>query len=288
MKKKFILNADDFGMSEYYNKAVLDGKNNGLLTSASLCANGDNFEQAINDIIPQCHDLSVGIHLNIIEGKSLTKCPMLTDSDDNFNNGYIALILKSFNKEFIRQVEQEFRAQIEKIMNCTKVDHIDSHVHTHAIPNIFRLTAKLADEYKIPYIRTQYEKPYITPSVKKHFNTKYPPNILKIILLNTFTMLNRPVVKKYNLKTNDYLIGVGYTGMMDSKTIEYGLKNIRKDCIAEALIHPCKYDNTNTPAFTPTPDSHHFEYLITQDNDLGDKINKFGFDLVNHSSVLEE
>ena len=73
---------------------------------------------------------------------------------------------------------------------------------------------------------------------------------------------------------------------MDSKTIEYGLKNIHKDCIAEALIHPCKYDNTNT--LTPTPDSHHFEYLITQDNALRDKFTEFGFDLVNHSSVLEE
>ncbi len=286
MKKKFILNADDFGMSEYYNKAVLEGARAKILTSASLCANGENFEQAINEIIPQCPDLSVGVHLNIIEGKSLTECPMLTNEEGNFNNGYIALILKSFNKEFMKQVEAEFRAQIEKITDCTKVDHIDSHVHTHAIPNIFRLTAKLADEYKIPYIRTQYEKPYITPSIKKHFNTKYPPNILKIILLNTFTILNRPVVKKYGLKTNDYLIGVGYTGMMDSKTIEYGLKNIHKDCIAEALIHPCKYDNTDT--LTSTPDSHHFEYLITQDNALRDKFTEFGFDLVNHSSVLEE
>ena len=281
MNKKFILNADDFGMSEYYNKAVLEGVNNGILTSASLCANGESFEQAINEIIPKCPDLSVGIHLNIIEGKSLTKSPMLTDSEGNFNNGYIALILKSFNKEFMKQVEAEFREKIKKIINCTKVDHIDSHVHTHAIPNIFRLTAKLADEYKIPYIRTQYEKPYITPSIKKHFNAKYPPNILKIILLNTFTILNKSVVRKYNLKTNDYLIGVGYTGMMDSKTIEYGLKNIGKDCIAEALIHPCKYD-------TPISDSHHFEYLITQDNALRNKFTEFGFDLVNHSSVLEE
>ncbi len=288
MKKKFILNADDFGMSEYYNNAVLDGKNNGLLTSASLCANGDCFEQAINEIIPQCPDLSVGIHLNIIEGKSLTECPMLTDKDRNFNNGYISLILKSFNKEFMKQVEIEFRAQIEKIMNRTNVDHIDSHVHTHAIPNIFRLTAKLADEYGIPYIRTQYEKPYITPSIKKHFNTKYPPNILKIILLNTFTILNRSVVKKYDLKTNDYLIGVGYTGMMDSKTIKYGLKSLRKECVAEALIHPCKYDNTDTLTFTPTPDSHHFEYLITQDDELRNNIAELGFNLVNHSSLSEE
>lgn len=277
MNKKFILNADDFGMSEYYNKAVLEGVKNGILTSASLCANGENFEEAVSDIIPQCPDLSTGIHLNIIEGQSLTECPMLTDEKGNFNNGYIALILKSFNKDFMTQVEQEFRAQIEKILNRTKVDHIDSHVHTHAIPNIFRLSAKLAKEYGIPYIRTQYEKPYLVPSLKKHMTIAYPINLVKIILLNTFTMINKSVVKEYNLRTNDYLIGVGYTGMMDDSTIEYGLRAIKKDCLAEALIHPCKYNDIFTP------DSHHFEYLITQNRELGEKIKDMGFDLTNHS-----
>ena len=275
---KFILNADDFGMSEYYNQAVLEGINNGILTSASLCANGESFEDAVNNIIPQCQNLSVGVHLNIIEGKSLTECPLLTDKNGYFNNGYISLILKSLNKEFLSQTEQEFRAQIEKIMSRTKIDHIDSHVHTHAIPNIFRLTAKLAKEYGIPYIRTQYEKPYFVPSIKKHLNIAYLINILKIILLNTFTIINNPIVKKYGLKTNDYLIGVGYTGMMESKTIEYGLRTLKKDCVSEALIHPCKY------AEPFTPDSHHFEYLITQDNDLGETIKNLGFDLVNHSN----
>jgi len=277
MKKKFILNADDFGMSKYYNQAVYDGINNGILTSASLCANGECFEDAVNNIIPNCPDLSVGIHLNIIKGKSLTECPMLTDRTGNFNNGYISLMFKSLNKDFMKQIEGEFRAQIEKILRHTKVDHIDSHVHTHAIPNIFKLTAKLANEYKIPYIRTQYEKPYLVPSFKKHLTTKYPPNILKIILLNTFTILNKDTLKKYNLRTNDYLIGVGYTGMMDETTVEYGLKVLKKDCIAEALIHPCKYDNLKE-------DSHHFEYLITQNKQLGQKINEeLEFETVNHS-----
>ena len=54
MTKKFILNADDFGMSQAFNKAVLEGNVNGILTSASICANGEAFEQAINETIPQC------------------------------------------------------------------------------------------------------------------------------------------------------------------------------------------------------------------------------------------
>lgn len=277
MNKRFILNADDFGMSNAYNQAVLYGVNDGLLTSASICANGEAFDDAINNIIPKCPNLSVGVHLNIIEGQSLTNCPLLTDKNGIFNNGYIAMIIKSFNNDFISQVEQEFRAQIEKVLKVANVDHIDSHVHTHAIPNIFKLTAKLAKEYNIPYIRTQHEKMYFVPSIKKHLNLKYPPNILKIILLNTFTCINKPIAKSYNLKTNDFLIGVGYTGMMDETTIEYGLKALKKDCIAEALIHPCKYEELIN-------DNHHFEYMLTQNQDLQDKIAEMNFSVVNHSS----
>ena len=279
MKKKFILNADDFGMSEAYNKAVLDGYNAGLLRAASLCANGKSLDEAINDIIPKCPDLSVGVHLNIIEGFSLTKAPLLVNKNGEFNNGYIQMILKSYDKNFLSQVENEFRAQIEKIISKTKVSHIDSHVHTHAIPNIFKIAVKLTKEYGIPYIRTQHEKPYITPSFKKHFNRKYPPNILKIILLNTFTAINKKLVKKSGLKTNDYLVGVGYTGMMDNRTVEYALLSLKKksSCLAEALIHPCNYE---------IMDNHYEEFLITQNKELKTKIENMGFEISNH--YLEE
>ena len=278
MNKKFILNADDFGMSHAYNKAVFDGYNFGILKSASLCANGDAFEEAVNDTIPKCPNLSVGVHLNIIEGKSLTHAPMLTDENGVFNNGYIAMILKSFDPKFMQEVEAEFRAQIEKIQSKTKIDHIDSHVHTHAIPNLFRLTVKLAKEYGIPYIRTQYEKPYFVPNKEKHLNLKYPVNVLKIILLDTFTMINKIHLCNKGLRTNDYLIGVGYTGMMDDMAIEYGLKAIKDDdFIAEALIHPCNYDN-------PMQDSHYTEFLITQNEELKSKIAEMGIEIVNHSA----
>ena len=276
MNKKFILNADDFGLSTAFNRAVLEGYNAGLLCSASLCANGDAFEDAVNDVIPSCSNLSVGVHLNMMEGKSLTDAPLLTDENGYFHNGYISLIKKSFNKEFLSQVEQEFRAQIEKIQSRTKVDHIDSHVHTHAIPNIFKLTLKLAKEYNIPYVRTQFENPYFVPSFGKHLNTKYPVNIIKIILLNFFTLINTQTLKEYDIKTNDYLIGVGYTGMMESMTIEYGLKALKNKTgiVAEALIHPCDYE---------LRDSHYTEFLITQDGELKKSAEDMGFKISNHS-----
>ena len=273
--KKFILNADDFGMSKAHNRAVLDGYNNGFLSSASICANGKAFNAAVNEILPECPNLGIGVHLNIIEGRSLTKAPLLTNKRGKFNNGYLALILKSYNQEFLKQVEYEFRTQIETVLNYTKVDHIDSHVHTHAIPNLFKLTAKLAKEYNIPYVRTQFEEMYFVPSVKKHINLNYPLNVIKIALLNSFTISNRKTVQELGLKTNDYLIGVGYTGMMDDKTIEFGLKTLDDDCLVEALIHPCNYAK-------PTKNQHFREFLITQKKELEDKIKRLGFEITNY------
>ena len=279
--KKFILNADDFGMSSYYNRAVLEGYSYGILKSASLVANGSAFEEACSEIIPACPNLGIGVHLNVIEGKPLcSDLDTLVDSNNNFYNGYDAFILKSmYDKNFMKQLELEFRTQIEKILAVTTVSHIDSHVHVHAIPRIFELVCKLAKEYGIKQIRTQYEQPYIIPDVFKHLTIKYPINLIKVALLNTFTLINEGNVEKYNLNTNDNLIGVTYTSMMNSLAISYGLMAIKYDnVVAEALIHPCRYEDG-------TIDNHFTEFMITKNEKLKDKIAKIGFEITNYKEI---
>ena len=279
--KKFILNADDFGMSEAYNRAILEGYSSGILKSASLVANGEAFEEAWKNVIPACPDLGVGIHLNVIEGKSLCLgLDRLTDEEGNFNNSYAQLLLKSLNKKdtaFMEQLEKEFRAQIEEVMKHTKVTHIDSHVHVHSIPPIFELVCRLAKEYGIKQIRSQYEKPYMVPDVFKHLNMKYPVNLIKVMLLNFFTLINESKVQKYELNTNDYLIGVAYTSMMTSLTVSYGLMAIKYDKVTvEALIHPCRYEDG-------TIDNHFAEFQITKNLKLKDKIEKLGYEITNYA-----
>lgn len=269
--KKFILNADDFGMSNAFNKAVLDGYNHGFLTSASICANGNAFDPAVNEIIPECNNLGMGVHLNIIEGKSLA-------NNEYFNKGYLQLIHLANNPSFLDETEKEFRLQIEKVLQHTKIDHLDSHVHVHAIPKIFELTCKLAKEYGVKQVRTQFENFYFVPDLMKHLNLQYPPNILKILLLNTFTMQNRKLIEQYNLTTNDYILGVGYTGLMDDKAIYYGLSAIKEDAVVEALIHPCNFDKLKEK------NQHHTEFMITQNLDLKDKIQRLGFEIVNYKN----
>ena len=274
----FILNADDFGLSEAHNRAVFEGYKAGVLTSASLCVNGDGFDEAVK-IAAECPNLGLAVHLNIMEGKSLTECPLLTDSCGVFNRGYGYLLFAQFDKKLLKQIEEEFRAQIEKALGCVKIDHLDSHVHTHGIPSIFKIVCKLAKEYDIPYVRTQFEVPYFVPGVKLE-----PVNLVKVLLLNFFTLQNRHVAKKFNLKTNNNLIGVGYTAMMSTDTVKCGLMTVkgfggRKETVAEALFHPCKYLDDNVD------DTHSREFQITQNPEIKADIENLGFNFTNYRSL---
>ena len=262
-KKNLIFTADDFGYDEPFNTAILKAFKEGMLNSAALLTNFDGFEQAI-DFYSEMKGCRLGVHLNIIEGKSLT-------SRGNFNDGFIKIFQKSFDKKYMDFVEKEFRAQIEKVLNFYPAQHINSHVHVHGIPKIFELTCKLAKEYNIPYIRTQYERPYFVPDLKKYLGFSYPVNMMKVTLLNSCTLINKNMVKKYNLKTNDFLIGVNYTANMDENTVKYGLWAIKNKAeTAEILVHPCFYNDG-------TKNQHYKEFMIFIDKNLKDEIEKQGW-----------
>jgi predicted glycoside hydrolase/deacetylase ChbG (UPF0249 family) len=271
MSRFFILNADDFGMTKTRNQAIFEGHKKGFLKSASICVNGDEFEEAAREIVPQCPGLGVGVHLNIIEGKALRPGSYLTDGSGNFKPGFIRLLRCSGNKKFLQDVEDEMRAQIEKGLASIKFDHADSHVHTHGIPNIFKIAVKLAKEYGLKGIRTQYEKRYTVPGASENLSRAFLVNRVKVLLLNTFTLRNRSFLG--GLKTNSLILGVGYTAMMNAQTVEYGLRNALKlqgDLVVEALFHPDSACQNG-------------EYQIPFDRELETKIGGMGFTITNYS-----
>ena len=46
-KRTIIINADDFGLSKGINKGIIEAYKNGILTSTSICANGECFDDAV-------------------------------------------------------------------------------------------------------------------------------------------------------------------------------------------------------------------------------------------------
>jgi len=69
-ERSLIINADDFGMSEEVNEAVIRAYKEGVLTSTSLMVTGAAFEQAVR-LAKENPGLGVGIHLVSVVGQSV-------------------------------------------------------------------------------------------------------------------------------------------------------------------------------------------------------------------------
>jgi len=281
LSKKLVITADDFGISEEANIAIKKAFCEGLLTSTCIMANGEAFEHAI-ELLGDFKEIGMGIHLNIIEGKSLLspeKVSTLCDKNGDYNNGFAALLAKSSNPIFLNEVEADFRKQIEKILDHTAVSHINSHVHTHAIPNLFKITCKLAKEYGIRYVRSQTEIPYIIPSLSKNLQLRYPINLVKAALLGAFSTINQETLREYDLLTNDYFIGVAYTGYMDENALRYGLRNIKKDRLVEVILHPTVDESKK---------DNYQEFLSFINPELKAEIENSGWELTSHARLLPQ
>ena len=92
--KKLIVNADDFGLTEGVNRAVIEGHVHGIITSASLLANGAAFGSAVA-MSKSYAKLGVGVHLNLTEGRPVSapsEIPSLANSQEFFRrlfNGHL-------------------------------------------------------------------------------------------------------------------------------------------------------------------------------------------------------
>lgn len=282
--KKIIFTADDLGNSKEINLGILKGAMSGVLSSTCIMPNGKAFEQAVNEILPQIKDLGMGAHLDIIENKSLlhkNSKSLLCDNTGKYNNSYYSLIKKSNDKNFLSEVESEFRSQIEKTLEFTRIDHLNSHVHTHAIPPIFELVCKLAKDYRVDCIRTQYEKNYFVP--QKSFNFTYPANLIKVGLLNTFSLVNKVTAKEYGILTNDSFVGVRYTSFMDKRSVLEGLKKTEEGKSVEVLIHPYFYEKPSK-----NESNRLKECLLAQDTEIKNNIEAMGFEFSKFYDLSEK
>ena len=73
---RVIINADDFGVNATVNTEIERCIREGLITSTTIMAAGDGFEEAIeiSKLYPQ---ISFGVHLTLDELTSQTKSPLL-------------------------------------------------------------------------------------------------------------------------------------------------------------------------------------------------------------------
>src|SRR5437870_7320107 len=145
--RRLIVNADDFGISETVNEAVIRAFTEGVLTSCSLMVTGEAFEHAVG--LAHAHpDLAVGIHLVTVLGRAVlpsAEIPTLVDAAGNFAaNSVVAGLKYYFLPQARRELHRELSAQFEKFAATgLRLSHIDGHLHMHVHPVVFRAAVEL-------------------------------------------------------------------------------------------------------------------------------------------------
>jgi hopanoid biosynthesis associated protein HpnK len=152
-----IVNADDLGLTEGNNRAVVEAHSRGILTSTSLLACGMAFDDAVARV-RELPALGVGVHLTLLEGVPAlpaAKVPDLVDEYGRFGLSYARLFRRpALGSALLKQVRREWRAQIEKVLATgLPATHLDSHKHVHMHPQLLEVVLGLADEFGIRRMR---------------------------------------------------------------------------------------------------------------------------------------
>ena len=148
--KKLVVNADDFGFTRDVNAGIVEAHVNGILTATTLMANGLAFDDAVR-LAKDYPTLDVGVHLVLVQGKSLASgLPLPTTVNE---------LVSAIMRRRIRPYD-ELKPQIERIVRAgIGPTHLDTHKHTHLIPQVLDATAQLSEEFGVRWVRRPFDFP---------------------------------------------------------------------------------------------------------------------------------
>ena len=232
-QRQILITADDFGWTDSQNQAVLAGVQAGTLHRASLLCNGQGFTEAVA-IAHRHPQLGVGVHLTLCEGAPL--CPATAESRlcspaGHFPDGLGPLLgLFATGALPLAIVEAEWRAQIERALDAgISPSHLDGHKHVHLLPPLFDLTVRLAQRYRIPFVRVPQEAPSLR-AVRR---------VAAWAVLSSLSRRARRRMSGTGLRTADHFVGFSESGGMSPDRLVAAIRAARPG-VTEIMVHPAQ------------------------------------------------
>ena len=148
---------------------------------------------------------------------------------------------------FKQQLKYEIKEQIKKIVTTYELGNtirIDGHQHTQMISVVLEAIQEVVMEegYRVEYLRDSHDLflPYLKQVNLLH--TYRPINMIKVLLLNYFSIINRKTFNQYQ-DTKMNLSGVFMSGRMDYERLKRILPTYISNCnrkgkTLEILFHP--------------------------------------------------
>ncbi len=229
-KNSPYIHADDFGLTEATNKAILSLIESNKLNSASLMVNGNATRSAIegwknNSKFP------LFLHLCLSEGPSTSPqndLTNLTTAKGCLNMTFIRLLLISLlpknnrvKKMVKNEVRKEIHSQISLFKELTGLNSIqlDGHQHIHLIPVVLEILLEMAPYENIKWLRTTYEPIPPGIGIRNWFIVFLKGGFVKWIILQILSYFGKRLIYKASIFTNSGFSGVIFTGHMSREVV---------------------------------------------------------------------
>ena len=247
---KIKFHIDDFGLTNSISKNLVYfiKKKTNLINGISIVVNTNKSIQFwLRKIIKINNKIQINLHINLIDGKPLTKkLKKIISKDGYFKTSFLKLLLIKLSPSFDvyrHEVKKEIESQLKiylkllKNINYKKSKHIyiDSHQHLHMVPWILDLILELSKKYKIVFIRS-IKEPFILSSLSNFYKTWFYKNLLKYLILKILNIFNSKKIIKMNINTNKFFYGVINSGHMNKSYVEK--IHQKKKSEYQVLLHP--------------------------------------------------
>ena len=238
--KKLIVNADDFGYTRSVNLGIVRGCRQGIVTSATIMANGGAFDDAVAcaKANPQ---LGVGVHLVLVGGRCVAKpqeIRTLAYAEGNLPGSLGELLRKLWVRSIEpREIACELRAQIRRVVEAgIEPTHVDCHKHTHLQPQVMEQVTAVAGEFGIRRVR----KPYEEFGSLFAFGAKRRASLRRLAaasLAHSTARKFRKIAAARSFRTPDHFLGVAATGTLDRDALLSMISSIGEG-VTELMCHP--------------------------------------------------
>jgi len=260
--KRLVVNADDFGADDSRNRGIAAAVAAGAVTAVSVLVNGPAFAEGL----PCLHDwqrrgISVGLHLNLSEGRPLVKDLRILVGEDACFYGKVVtqtLLMQRGNQDLEREIARETEAQINLLQGKgIKIAHLDGHQHVHIFPAAVTAVVQAAARHGIPRLRIpEEESPESNPSFMDGQNygndsltrdVHRPPEhhlreggdtlLREGALFSRLAAAARPLLAAAGVGTTDHFRGLFLKGRMTLPLLKAVLKNLPAG-LTELMVHP--------------------------------------------------
>jgi chitin disaccharide deacetylase len=219
--KRLIINADDFGLAPGVNRAIIELRQAGALSSATLMANGPFFSPAVYMAFAQ-PSLAVGCHVVLVDGSPCLRPAEVPSLVDPQNPSSFRTTVGRFFADLLRgrvreeEIEAEAVAQIQRIQSSgITVSHIDSHKHVHAFPRVLAPLLRAASRCGVRCVRNPFEPWWSLKATRPAGTVRR----MQVHVMRTQGRAFTRLTREHGMMTADGSMGLLATGILDDSVL---------------------------------------------------------------------